>query len=207
MKGLIIKDILNLKKNLNTLIVMFIFYILWSYKFGDPTMLVAMITLMVTMMSITSMSYDDLAKWDKFAIAMPISRKKLVYSKYILSILLSISGVSISIAISYVIKLFNSKISTSELFLSSYIIFIISILFISVVLPLVYKFGVEKSRIMMMAVIAIPMIIAYLISGMGISMPSESQLKLLLWASPILLIITLIISSSISYGIFKKKDL
>lgn len=207
MKGLIIKDILNLKKSLNTLIVMFVFYILWSYKFGDPTMLVAMITLMVTMMSITSMSYDDLAKWDKFAIAMPISRKKLVYSKYILSILLSISGVSISIAISYVIKLFNSKISTSELFLSSYIIFIISILFICVVLPLVYKFGVEKSRIMMMAVIAIPMIIAYLISGMGISMPSEGQLKLLLWASPILLIITLIISSSISYGIFKKKDL
>lgn len=207
MKGLIIKDILNLKKSLNTLIAMFIFYILWAYKFGDPTILIAMITLMLTMMSITSMSYDDLAKWDKFALAMPISRQKLVYSKYILSILLAICGVGISVAISYILVLVNGKISTSQLFLSAYVIFIISILFSCIVLPLIYKFGVEKSRIMMMAVIAIPMIIAYLISEMGISMPSESQLTMLLWFSPLFILISLFISSSISYSIFKKKDL
>jgi len=93
MKGLIIKDILNLKKNLNTLLVLVIFYAFLGYRSGDPSMLIAMIVLLLTMMSITSISYDDLAKWDKYALAMPISRKNIVLSKYILAVLLSISGV------------------------------------------------------------------------------------------------------------------
>lgn len=207
MKGLIIKDILNLKKGFKTVLAMLVFYILWSLKIGDTTVLIGIITLLLTMMSITSMSYDDFARWDKYVLATPISRKKVVASKYILGIILSASGILLSTPIAYIITLFKGDMSGSQLILNSYIIFLISILFTCIILPLVYKFGVENSRMMMVAVAGIPMVIAYFMNSMGIFMPGEKQFILLLKLSPIIIVLCLLISSSISYGIYRNKDI
>lgn len=207
MKGLLIKDILNLKKNFSTVIIMIVLYFMFAFKSGDPSILVGMIVLLLTMMSITSIAYDDLAKWDKFALAMPISRKRIVYSKYILSILLSLVGIILSTAIGYIIILLKGKMSIIDFLIASYIIFSISIIFSCIILPLVFKFGVEKSRLMMMAVLAIPMVIAYALSEMGVPMPTENQIMTILKISPLIVLMILYISSSVSYNIYKKKDL
>lgn len=206
MKGLLIKDILNLKKSFSTVVIMIILYFLFAFKSGDPSILVGMIVLLLTMMSITSISYDDLAKWDKFALAMPIKREKIVFSKYILSVLLSLVGVIISTAIGYVIILLKGKMSLSDFLITSYIIFGVSIIFSCIILPLVFKFGVEKGRLMIMAVLAIPMVIAYVLSEVGIPMPTDNQLIILLKVSPLILLAFIYISSSISYNIYRKKD-
>lgn len=206
MKGLLIKDILNLKKSFSTVVIMIILYFLFAFKSGDPSILVGMIVLLLTMMSITSISYDDLAKWDKFALAMPIKREKIVFSKYILSVLLSLVGVIISTAIGYVIILLKGKMSLSDFLITSYIIFGVSIIFSCIILPLVFKFGVEKGRLMIMAVLAIPMVIAYVLSEVGIPMPTYNQLIILLKVSPLILLAFIYISSSISYNIYRKKD-
>lgn len=206
MKGLLIKDLLNLKKNFSTVIIMIALYFLFAFKSGDPSILVGMIVLLFTTMSITSISYDDLAKWDKFALAMPLSRKKIIYSKYILAIVLSLFGVVISTAIGYLIILLKGKISISAFLMTSYLIFSISIIFSSIILPLIFKFGVEKSRLMMMAVLAIPMVIVYILSELGVPMPSENQFMNILKISPLINLVILYLSSRISYNIYRKKD-
>lgn len=206
MKGLIIKDLLNLKKNLNTVIVLIIFYALIGYTSSDPSMLIAMISLVLTMMTITTMSYDDLAKWDKYALTMPVSRKSIVLSKYILSIFLALTGIIISTVIAFV--LMNLKnYETSNLMIIAYSIFLISLVFSSIILPLIFKFGVEKSRLMMMAAIGIPIAITYLLYRMGIELPDEEVLLNLLKLSPVITIIVIFISFCISYSIYKKKDI
>lgn len=168
MKGLLIKDLINLKKNFGTIIAMMVLYFLFAYQSGDPSILTGMIVLLLTMNSITSMSYDDLAKWDKFALSMPISRKTIVNSKYILAVLLSFTGLIISVGIGYIVILLKAKMGIQEYLVASYAIFVLSMVFICIIFPLIFKFGVEKSRIMMMGAIIIPMIIVYVISNMGI---------------------------------------
>ncbi|MBC8586881.1 ABC-2 transporter permease [Paratissierella segnis] len=207
MKGLLIKDLINLKKSFGTIIAMIVLYFLFAYQSGDPSILVGMIVFLLTMMSITSMSYDDMAKWDKFALSMPISRKTIVYSKYILAVLLSLAGLVLSTGIGYIVILLKAKMSIQEYLVASYAIFVLSMAFICIIIPLIFKFGVEKSRLMMMGAIIIPMIIGYVISKSGISMPSENQLMTILKLSPLLVVLALYISSTISYNIYKKKDL
>lgn len=207
MKGLLIKDLLNLKKNFSTVIIIIALYFLFAFKSGDPSILTGMIVFLLATMSITSMAYDDLAKWDKFALAMPISRKKIVYSKYILSVLLSLVGVVLSTAIGYVVILLKGKMSIQDFLLASYIIFGVAIIFSCIILPLVFKFGVEKSRLMMMAVFIIPVALAYALSGIGVPMPTENQFMTILKVSPLIILIILYLSSSISYNIYRKKDL
>lgn len=207
MKGLLIKDLINLKKNFGTIIAMIVLYFLFAYQSGDPSILTGMIVLLLTMNSITSMSYDDLAKWDKFALSMPIGRKTIVNSKYILAVLLSLIGLVISMGIGYIVILLKGKMGIQEYLVASYAIFVLSMAFICIIFPLIFKFGVEKSRLMMMGAIIIPMIIVYVISNMGISMPSENQLMRILKVSPLLVVLDLYLSSSISYNIYRKKDL
>lgn len=207
MKGLIIKDILVLRKSLGTIVAMLPFYIFIAYISGDPSILTGMIVLVATMASITSISYDDFAKWDNYALATPISRKKMVISKYILSLLLSTLGLLVSTIIAYIIISLKGKMSVGELLSVSYVVYLIAILFSSILLPFIYKYGVEKSRLMMGTIIAVPMVIGYILVNMGVGLPNKNQFMTFLKVSPIIAIISIILSASISYCIYKKKDI
>lgn len=207
MKGLLIKDILNLKKQYKLNFLMMGFFTVFGYQTGDPSYVMGMIVMTMTMLSITSMSYDDLAKWDNYALSMPISRKSIVKSKYILSILLSSFAIIISASISYVVILPKSNMNTLELLLVASIVFEISLLYSFVILPLIYKHGLEKVRILMVGVFAVPSFIIFLFVKSGVNMPSQSQLLLLLKLSPIFVILVLFVSLNISYRIFCKKDI
>lgn len=206
MKGLIIKDLLNLKKNLYSVLGLVIFLSFIGFSNNEPSVLISMITMVFTILTITTIAYDDLARWDKYALAMPVSRRSIVLSKYIISALLSVFGVLLSTISAFIISMFKVY-DLTNLILISYIIFIISLAFISFLLPLVFKFGVEKSRLMMMGIIGVPMAIGYMLDNMGIKLPSEDFFNNILKLSPLIILVILAISYSISYGIYKKKDM
>lgn len=207
MKGLIIKDILNLKNYGRSILLIVAFYGVFSYVTNDAGFLGGMIVLLMTMMSVSSFSYDDLAKWDKYALSLPISRKDMVMSKYLLSIIFIAFGTVLSFVIVFAMSNIKNSVNLWELILQTYSLSAVAIIFISVLMPLLYKFGVEKSRIMIMAVFAIPTLLVVLLSKLGIAKPSEDQLMFLLKISPIILIAVVMVSVFISYNIYKKKDM
>ena len=80
MKGLILRDLLNLRKNLKTIIIMCLFYTL-LFSTLNPTFLSGMITILFAMQILTTFSYDDYSKWNMYALSLPITKKQLVLSK------------------------------------------------------------------------------------------------------------------------------
>ncbi|WP_232696894.1 ABC-2 transporter permease [Brevibacillus daliensis] len=207
MKGLLIKDILNLRKTFRTTLFILVFYGLLAYSMVDPSFLSGMVVLLFTMVSITSFSYDDLAKWDTFALSMPVTKKEMVVSKYLLSILLAVMGTLFSVVFGALMVLFKDTSSISEQLLVSYVLFGIAILFVCIMLPLVYKFGVERSRVMMIAIFAIPTFIAFVLNRFGVPMPTEEQFFLLVKLSPLFLVLCIVLSYLISYKIYRNKDM
>ncbi len=211
MKGLIIKDVFNLKKSIGTTIFMILFYTIFSYNTGNMSMLIGMTTIIMTTMSITSMSYDDMAKWDSYALAMPITRRDIVLSKYILSLVLSASATIISSIFALVITYLREDTfgieKIQEILVIAYIVFVISVVYVSIVFPLIFRFGVENARILMLGSYLIPAGMVYLLYKMEVQLPSEEQLRIILYASPIILILILILSASTTFGIYKKKDI
>lgn len=211
MKGLIIKDILNLRKVVTTTFIMIFVYGFFSYSIGDMSMLIGMTTFIMASMSITSMTYDEMAKWDSYALAMPITRRDIVLSKYILSFLLCIIATIISSIFSIIITYLRGDLGSieniQEIFLIAYIMFLICMVFTSVITPLIFKFGVENARLLTMGSVLIPIGIGYLLIKMGIQLPTFEEFKMMLYISPIALLIVLTISISATYGIYKKKDI
>ena len=207
MKGLILKDLLNLRKNLKTIIIMCLFYTL-LFSTLNPTFLSGMITILFAMQILTTFSYDDYSKWNMYALSLPITKKQLVLSKYILGISFIIFGGVFSFILTSLLSLFKGSFILGDLIASIIGSTGIMILMILILLPLIFKYGVERSRIMLLAIFAIPTVLILIISKVlaltGIPFPSEEQLNALLPVICIIATLILIAGSYVSYMISVK---
>ena len=215
MKGLIIKDILNLRNYMKQLILVFIFFIAYGIFLKNGTFVGTMITLMLSMQVITTMSYDEYAKWDKYALTMNINRKDIIISKYIfftISIIIGIVvGITTSIAINQIAKLDTGM---NEIIVTSIVVPCVFAILFSIIIPVVFKTGVEKGRIVMMLILFIPAILVGAIVKISekanITMPSPSNLEILMkfgvLGLVLLTILAVFISYKVSLSIYNKKE-
>lgn len=96
MKGLLLKDFCLLKKQMKLMVVFVIFYAIWAVAAKIPSMMGTMVILLSIMMPITSMSYDEAGQWYRYAFSLPIPRRTLVLSKYVLGFLVALGGLVVS---------------------------------------------------------------------------------------------------------------
>ena len=80
MKGLLLKDLVNLGKQARSLLLILVFYFVFALFGEDRTIFGGIISILMFMMVITSLAYDERAKWDRYALTMPVSRSLMVLS-------------------------------------------------------------------------------------------------------------------------------
>jgi hypothetical protein len=207
MKGLLLKDLFSLRRSFRTSLVILLFYVVFALTMHSVTFISTMSMLFFTMLSITSFAYDEQAKWGPYAASLPVTRNQIVLSKYILALLLALIGAVVSIIGSFAAPLIGDESGLSERMLTVLAMFLISILFASVMLPLTYKFGTEKSRLMIIAVFAVPGLIVYFLGTAGIKMPDEAVIEKYAYMFPIFVLAAAYISYLISCRVFSRKEL
>ena len=85
MKGLLLKDLYVLKDSLKVYLIIFLLYGYMGIVEGEIGLMYAMVFITSVVLPITSVSYDERCGWDRLANTMPVSRKQIVYSKYLLA--------------------------------------------------------------------------------------------------------------------------
>lgn len=207
MKGLILKDLYNLFRYSKTLLFLGLFFSVSGIIQKNVSFLTGMIVLMATMMVITSFSCDDMAKWDKYALSMPVTRTEIVLSKYLLTGIMILSGTIISVALGIGASLFVDSIIVTELLLGIGGSVIAAIIIISILIPSIYKFGVEKSRLIMLTIAFIPTMIVIILGNMGVNPPSTSTIETILRFSPFVAAAAIVISYLVSCKIYTNKEI
>jgi len=165
MKGLMVKDFLNLQSTFKRLIPIIALWMVIFLPNGNSTFF-GVVIMMMTMMVVTTISYDDLAKWDSYALTMPISRKEVVTGKYLVMLLLDVLGVLMALIVGLIGVLILKNSSWSEMMAVLVIIASIGLIAGSTMLPLIYHFGTEKARIIIILVAMVPTGLVLLLSGM-----------------------------------------
>ena len=142
MKGLVWKDIYTLLKQAKfILLLMVLFACLPGYSMS------AFAIFYGAMLPITALAYDERSKWDELAAMMPYSVKEIVGSKYVLGLLL-VGGISaLSIAARIVTGIIKATPFDAEGIISTVILACLSLVLLMVDLPLMFRLGVEKGRI------------------------------------------------------------
>ena len=105
------------------------------------------------MLPYTALAYDERSKWDQLAAMMPYSDRDIVLIKYVFGWI----GVAIAAAATFVIQSVLAFVWLSDVTGPSVPVILLSVCvavcILDITLPLMFRFGVEKGRLVMFLVI------------------------------------------------------
>ncbi|EGT3941478.1 TPA: ABC-2 transporter permease, partial [Clostridioides difficile] len=203
MKGLILKDLLNLKGNVKFILLFIIMFgFMSSLGDGNVNNFIGVIIVLCTTMIVSTFSYDDLNKWDSYVLTMPINRNDIVLSKYLTMLIFSFIGVLVSLIVSVTIGYFKNTLILNETLLINALILSISVCFGSLILPLIYKFGTERARLLMILCFLVPtlalLVFKSILENISSPISIEIILNTLVYSLPFVAILLFVISYFIS---------
>ena len=211
MKGLLIKDFLYLKQLAKGVIVLMIVFAALAAmpsggnKIGDAigVFLIALMLIIV----LNSFASDEKSKWDIYAFSMPVNKKQIVFEKYVFMLII----MACTAAVGYVLCCISQRGVQTESLITSSGCTAYALVLCSLILPLIYKFGLQKARLIILIVCFIPMILPMLQAIIKIILKDKSvggiQMPYLAPLLPVLIIACVAVSFMISYRIVKNKDI
>ncbi|KGR75472.1 hypothetical protein CD29_17910 [Ureibacillus manganicus DSM 26584] len=150
------KDFLMLSKQIKMMLILFAFFMIISLLTDMTIVLIIFALIFASLQLTTAFAFDEMSKWDKYANTLPIDRKTIVQSKYVLGLILVVGGILIFTPFVYFSNEFHSQVSLLELFKGFVLVLSIALIYISVTIPFFIKFGTQKGRIIIFAIVFIP---------------------------------------------------
>lgn len=149
MSGLLLKDFYTLIKQMKVFIAMIvIFSLLPNFSMTGFAIIYA------AMLPITAMAYDERSKWHQLAAMMPYSVRDLVLSKYLLGYgTVGATFVMVLIARLILGAIKGQPAGGAEL-MTIFITANAALIIEAVNLPLMFRFGVEKGRMLLLVLVA-----------------------------------------------------
>lgn len=208
MKGLLLKDWYVLNKNCRSMFLIIVVFSICSAVTSNYFYVFYPI-LLASILPVTLISYDERAKWQRYAETMPYKRSEIVSGKYIM-LLLVLAGTAVFMILTvFVASFFKKDVNMMESMKLITAIFFIGLAPSSIMLPVVFKFGVEKGRIAYYFLIGLVFAMAAILSTFMVK--GESNITDILYLSNIWLpaagIILFIISWFVSVQLYKKREL
>lgn len=205
MMGLVWQELYTMRKTIRLYIVAMAVYLVIGLAADSLSMFFPCLVLFSSMLVITGFAYNERNNWDLFANTMPVSRKQMVGSHYILMMLFIGVGFAADILLC-IGTVISSGTDLWELLAEQYAVFAVAIIYVIIFIPIIIKMGSERARIVLVGLYVLPILLIKGLYDMGFSMPTEEQIHLLLAISPLLLVVGIWISFRISVSIYQKKD-
>lgn len=211
--ALVKKDLLLIWKcGAKVIILLFALYIvipLFSGADESTLALGSMLCVLCTAMQVSSFTLDETAHWNRYALSAPVTRRQLVWSKYATAFTLSCIGEALLAVYILLICLMGVKEMLRMLPEALLTGMLVSVLFFSLLLPMIFRFGVERARIIFVALCAAAGV------GMGVlqitMLPGAGGAA---WAAGIVpaasaaaVLVLAAVSVRISLAVFSKKEI
>ena len=156
MIGLVYKDFLVQRKTLGYYLVLTAIYAVAATSGGMGMGVLGAMTMLVGVLLPTSaFAYDEQAKWDGYAAALPGGRRDMVRGRYLFALACVLGGCVLTVTAMGVVSLLGLGEDMPGILLAAVVCTGMALLIDCVLLPLLFRFGAEKSRIMMMVLFAV----------------------------------------------------
>ena len=164
MTGLIYKDFFVMRKAVSSYLIVLVIYGVLAYlDFFDFSFIISFLQVMLMVLPMSAFAYDDQAKWDRYAMSLPLGQRAVVGARYLFVLSLALITTASGAAGSIILwKVHQSDIL--ELTLTLLTASALGLLVSAILLPLNYKLGVERARPYLYAIIFIPVILVVLLA-------------------------------------------
>ena len=168
MTGLIWKDFLVMRKPLKSYVLLIGIYIILAYlDIFDYSFIITFIQVILAVLPISAFAYDELSKWDRYAMSLPLGRSRVVGARYLFVLGLTLLTVAVGLAGTVLLYLVHQA-DPLEMFVTLMVSTAIGLLIPTILLPLSYKLGAERARPYLYAIIFIPIIAVVLLAKAGV---------------------------------------
>ncbi len=215
MKSLIIKDLYNIGHNAKSMFFILLVFAFALIPFSGVEGYIFVCAILCSMMIVTTFSFDDNSNWNRYAMIMPVSKSNLVAGKFITLLIFSAIGTICGLIIGTVGGLITGKIvfqpeGIFELLFLALAALVAAMIFGGMSIPLVFQFGAEKGRMLILVSFLVPSAICFgvyqLLVLLGIEM-TDQLVFVFVCCSPVIALAWDYVMYKISCGIFSKMEL
>lgn len=168
MKGLLLKDLYMSKHYFKSYFFVVIIFLVVSASGAENMFFSIYPSMLAGIISVSLCSYDEMSKWNLYSGTLPYSKRQMVTAKYLIGVFFQVI-VLILAAVSQIVRMnIEGSFSWNELGTLMSCLVIVSCISGALCLPWVFKFGVEKGRLVYFIQIGI-------ICGLGVFFMSYCQ--------------------------------
>ncbi len=153
MKGLLLKDIYMLTKYCRSFLFMMILFMVVGAASSDNLFFIIYPSIFAAMLPVTLLSYDERSKWNRYSCTLPCTGAQIVSSKYILGTVIHLATVIITLLVQLAGMSIRKDFSAETLLLIACTIVALPSFSSAIALPIMFRFGTEKGRIVYFFVI------------------------------------------------------
>ena len=156
MKGLWIKDLkLIAQQKMTIIIIVFVGMFLMTQR-ESPSFAIGYISFVSMTLVMATLTYDEFEHGMSFLMTLPVSRKQYVQEKYLLALTSAVVAMLAAILMAFAVGMIKGTgISIEETLAESYAIICVAALMLAVMIPTTLKFGPEKERIILFAMVIV----------------------------------------------------
>ncbi|MCI8360416.1 MAG: ABC-2 transporter permease [Clostridiales bacterium] len=153
MKGLLRKDFYMTVKYCKAYLLIVVIFAAVSASGNGNLFFTFYPVLLASMIPVTLISYDERSKWNGYAEALPYTRRLLVSVKYVMALLSLVLSLVLCVGVQLVGRLYLHAFDPAALLQLTGTLFSVGLLSPAILLPVIFKFGAEKGRIVYYAVV------------------------------------------------------
>ena len=154
MKGLLRKDIYMAAQYYRAVLLVVAVFLLLTI-FGDGSLIfLAYPTMISGMLPITLLSYDTHFKWEQYSGTLPYTRAQLVTVKYLMGLIFSGGVLLVCLGVLALRQILGDGFDLDAFLGAGLLCFVLGVAAPAFLLPLAFKFGPEKGRLLFIVLIA-----------------------------------------------------
>lgn len=161
MKGLLIKDWKLIKAQRNVLLLIMAVAVFMTVRSDNQIFGIGYLTFIGALFTLSTISYDEADNGNAFLFAMPVSRKGYVTEKYVFGLLLGGSAWLFGTLLTIAVVMIRDAALLPDMMRMALLLWPLLFGLLAVMFPFQLKFGGEKGRIMIVAVIGLICLAAF----------------------------------------------
>ena len=159
-------DFKFLKRQTKFLVIVGLLVFVFLFNKDMSSFGVAYATMLFGIFAVNSIYYDEANNGNAFLFTLPFSRKEYVFSKYLFGMIIGGGAWILSnlIGIGY-LSMANTGINIAEWFAINVVYLILLLVMLSFMFPIQFKFGMEKSRLVMLILVVLVFMLMNALTG------------------------------------------
>ena len=223
MKAMLYADWMNFRQSIRSILFVLVVFALMAFLFSGPMFFIFTVVFLSIMTPTTLFAADQAYGWNRLSLSMPILRRDVVGSKFVMGALINVVLLVISAVLTVVYVLANATGNPSSDLVENLAGILaceaIAFLMMGVLMAVSFKFGIEKGRYIIMACVWVPVLGIFLLEqmpwfeetlnavGSWLGTVSETQVSLMIAGALAVSLVVYVLCCFISVRIYQKKEL